>query len=83
MEHRLLDLSESCETFNHLTEIDPIVTPITVEWQKEKCALLGISFQQTNDQHPSLAGQLLHKYEPWICKDTAKTANVSSDVCQN
>ena len=57
IEHRLLGPSDSYETFNHLTAIDPTITPITVEWQKEKCDLLGILFQQTTEQHPTLAGQ--------------------------
>ena len=75
IEHRLLDPSDSYETLNHLTAIYPTITPITVEWQKEKCDLLGILFKQTTEQHPTLAGQKLKKYEPWICEDIGADGN--------
>ena len=75
IEHRLLDPSDSYETLNHLTAIYPTITPITVEWQKEKCDLLGILFKQTTEQHPTLAGQMLKKYEPWICEDIGADGN--------
>ena len=50
---------------HHLKSDNPIISPITIEWQKEKCDLLGIQLQQQTDQHSSLAGQVLGNFEPW------------------
>ena len=50
---------------HHLKSNNPIISPITIEWQKEKCHLLEIQYQQQTDQHSSLAGQELRKFEPW------------------
>ena len=40
-----------------LASDDPLITPITVDWQKEKCALLDFPFIEPIDQHSSMAGQ--------------------------
>ena len=50
---------------HHLKSDNPIISPITIEWQKEKCNLIQIQFQQYIDQHSSMAGQQLRNYEPW------------------
>ena len=42
---------------HHLKPDNPIISPIMIEWQKEKCDLLGFQFQQQTDQHSSLRGK--------------------------
>ena len=58
-----------------LTSDDPLITPITVEWQKEKCALLGCPFEDATDQHSTIAGQKLQRYEPWLCDSIVPDGN--------
>ena len=68
IEHQLLDPKfDNPFTFNHLTTDDPIISPITVEWQIEKCALLELPFEQRFDQDSTIAGQKLRLYEPRLC----------------
>ena len=50
---------------HHLKSDNSIISPITIEWQKVKCDLLGIQFQQQTDQHSSLEGQVLGNFEHW------------------
>ena len=50
---------------HHLRSDDPIITPITIEWQKDKCNLLDIKFRQRTDQHSSIEGHKLRLFEPW------------------
>ena len=52
---------------HHLKSDNPIIIPITTEWQKEKCYLLEIQFNQTIDQHSTMAGKKLRDFEPWEC----------------
>ena len=54
---------------------DPSITPITIDWQKEKCTLLDCPFQQPTDQHSSMAGQKLQAYEPWLCDSIGADGN--------
>ncbi|KAI6659466.1 hypothetical protein LOD99_10767 [Oopsacas minuta] len=42
---------------HHLESDNPIITPITTEWQKEKCNLLEIQFQQPTDQYSTIVGR--------------------------
>ena len=56
---------EKFPRLDHLTSDSPIITPTTVEWQKEKCALLDFQFPQQTDQHSSIAGHSLSLFEPW------------------
>ena len=58
---------------HHLKSDNPIISPITIEWQKEKCDLLGIQFQKQTEQHSSLAGQVLGNFEPW------RSASITGD----
>ena len=52
---------------HHLHSDNPIIAPITTEWQKERCNLLGIQFQQPTDQNSTMAGQKLRDFEPLKC----------------
>ena len=60
---------------NHLTSDNPIIKPITIEWQKEKCNFLDIPFHQQIDQHSGIAGQKLRYFEPWNLDTIAGDGN--------
>ncbi|KAI6651857.1 hypothetical protein LOD99_4736 [Oopsacas minuta] len=60
---------------HHLESDNPIITPITTEWQKEKCNLLEIQFQQPTDQHSTMAGRRTRDYEPWKCSSIERDGN--------
>ena len=53
----------------------PLITPITVDWQKEKCALLDFPFKEPIDQHSSVAGQRLQAFAPWLCDSIGADGN--------
>ena len=68
IEERLFNVKKEQFPFldiHHLTSDDPILTPITDQWQKDKCALLDIQFHQRTDQHSTIAGHSLRLFEPW------------------
>ena len=58
-----------------LASDDPLITPITVDWQKEKCALLDFPFKEPIDQHSSMAGQKLQAFAPWLCDSIGADGN--------
>ena len=43
----------------------PIITVINETWQREKCAMLGLTFQNICKQPDQLIGEPLYKYQPW------------------
>ena len=46
-------------------KLGPCYHPITEQWQKEKCQLLGIAYVESLEQQPALAGSLLSQFIPW------------------
>ena len=52
---------------------DPKITVIDENWQRSKCAILGITFDSVNKQPSDLVGQPLSKYE------TELTENIKGD----
>ena len=58
-----------------LSSDDPLITSITVDWQKEKCALLDFPFKEPIDQHSSMAGQKLQAFAPWLCDSIGADGN--------
>ena len=47
-----------------LPQLGPCYYPVTEQWQKEKCQLLGISYEECLEQQPALTGSLLTKFIP-------------------
>ena len=52
---------------------DPKITVIDENWQRSKCAILGITFDSVSKQPSDLIGQPLSKYEPEL------TENIKGD----
>ena len=75
IENKLLSVEPVSQTLHHLTTTDSTIKPITVEWQKEKCGLLGIPYNRPIDQHSTLSGQKLQVYEPETCDDIGMDGN--------
>ena len=58
-----------------LASDDPLITPITIDWQKEKCALLDCPFEEPMDQHSSMAGGKIQAFAPWLCDSIGADGN--------
>ena len=75
IENKLLSVEPVSQTLHQPTSTDSTIKPITVEWQKEKCSLLGIPYDRPIDQHLTLSGQKLQVYEPLVCDDIGTDGN--------
>ena len=53
----------------------PLYTPVTIEWQREKCKLLKIEFKDELDKDREIIGTLLSKYVPWLVEDIVSDGN--------
>ena len=61
--------------FHSLASDDPLTTPITVDWQKEKCGLIDFPFEEQIDQHSNMAGHKLQAFAPWLCDSIGADGN--------
>ena len=54
---------------------DPLITPLTINWQKERCSQLKISFIEPIKQPTNFTGSKLKDYLPWQFEDIGKDGN--------
>ena len=54
---------------------DPIIAPLNVDWQRQKCSLLKIPFTEPIKQPTNFSGYKLKKFSPWQYEDIAKDGN--------
>ena len=51
------------------------ISPLSVNWQMDKCSRLGIIYRQPIKQLSTLAGRKLSDYLPWQYEDIEKDGN--------
>ena len=52
-----------------------LITHNTVDWQKEKCALLDFPFKEPIEKLSSMAVQKLQAFAPWLCDSIGADGN--------
>ena len=61
----------------------PTITVVDETWQREKCAVLGLTYEENCKQPDQLIGEQLYKYQPWETKLFWVMGTVYSGVYHN